>query len=282
MEQSGYFKDLGLDPSGEYTPKDIKKAWRSRCNEVHPDHGGDPQEFLKVTHAYKMLTDPEYRRKEKMKKEGTKEDLTIRVQTAVSFEDAFFGRTITLSYNRGRLDENYKPIIQKKHEIVTININIPAGSISGFRHVEEGKGLRRKNEIGDAMFLFQSIPHPKFRVEGINVICEEKVPLETMLKGGEIEVQTMYGLRTVTVPPGSQPGDRRRISGCGVKKVGSHKIILQPLFPTKDELKREAWKGLDINWEKHQEDDEVLNSKDEEFIQLFTKFGGLDGRHKRR
>ena len=47
---------LGLDASGEYTQDEIKKAYRKRAKETHPDAGGDAQEFIDVRAAWKALS----------------------------------------------------------------------------------------------------------------------------------------------------------------------------------------------------------------------------------
>lgn len=43
------------------TKKEIKKAYRRMVKEFHPDHGGDPQLFELVTHAYNVLYNEESR-----------------------------------------------------------------------------------------------------------------------------------------------------------------------------------------------------------------------------
>ena len=43
------------------SPEEIKKAYRRRARECHPDAGGDEEEFKRVTHAHQVLSDPERR-----------------------------------------------------------------------------------------------------------------------------------------------------------------------------------------------------------------------------
>ena len=46
------FEELGLDYGA--TPAEVKSAYRQRVKEVHPDHGGDEDEFKRVREAYTM------------------------------------------------------------------------------------------------------------------------------------------------------------------------------------------------------------------------------------
>lgn len=50
---------LGVAPDA--TPDEIKRAYRRRARESHPDAGGDEEEFKAVTHAHKVLSDPQSR-----------------------------------------------------------------------------------------------------------------------------------------------------------------------------------------------------------------------------
>jgi molecular chaperone DnaJ len=43
------------------SPEDIKRAYRRKAREHHPDAGGDEEAFKQVTHAYQVLSDPERR-----------------------------------------------------------------------------------------------------------------------------------------------------------------------------------------------------------------------------
>jgi molecular chaperone DnaJ len=49
--------DLRRDASDE----DIKRAYRRKAREHHPDAGGDEEAFKQVTHAYQVLSDPQRR-----------------------------------------------------------------------------------------------------------------------------------------------------------------------------------------------------------------------------
>lgn len=50
---------LGVDSSA--TEDEIKKAYRRKARQEHPDVGGDPEEFKEVTAAYEVLKNPDAR-----------------------------------------------------------------------------------------------------------------------------------------------------------------------------------------------------------------------------
>lgn len=49
------YRVLGLSPDA--TDAEVKRAYRARVKEVHPDAGGDEREFRRVTRAYETLID---------------------------------------------------------------------------------------------------------------------------------------------------------------------------------------------------------------------------------
>jgi DnaJ-class molecular chaperone len=248
----------------------VKQAWRKQCSEHHPDKGGDPAVFRKVMHAYKMLTDPSYRSDEVTSSVGRKDDLNMRLRVPVTFEQAFLGAEIVVTYNKFEIGEDLQPVIKEKVDVETLKVVIPPGTTMGHEVFFAGKGHYKGEKVGD--LILQTLPreHPRFRVEGRDIVTEDLVDLDIMLRGGSLEIQTMWGLHTLVIPPGTQPSERLVIPKCGVSKLGKHFVVVRPRFPSRDELKsKEQWKGLDINWENHPE-----ATQDEKNEQLFIQMGG--------
>lgn len=54
-----HYEALGV--KDDATPGEIKKAYRAKAREKHPDKGGDDLEFAEVAAAYEVLSDPERR-----------------------------------------------------------------------------------------------------------------------------------------------------------------------------------------------------------------------------
>jgi len=257
FDARSYLLELGFDPrQGTPTLTELKKRWRDLCQEHHPDKGGDPELFRRVTHAYKMITDLEYQHREMMNemrkgKPNLKGDLNIRIEIKVPFEDVFFGRKMLVSFSTDEFDENFSLKVGAI-EVSTINLELTSKILSHHNGVQEfvqiGKGHRQGPHKGDVVVVINTSRHAKFRVQGMDVYSEEKVPLNMMLKGGTVDVLTMYGIQTARIKPGHQPGDKVRIARCGISHVGDHFVIIHPIFPTADDLKRNEWRGLEIDW----------------------------------
>lgn len=53
------YQVLGVDRDA--SENDIKRAYRRKARELHPDAGGDEEAFKEATHAYEVLSDPQRR-----------------------------------------------------------------------------------------------------------------------------------------------------------------------------------------------------------------------------
>lgn len=56
-----YYKLLGVSKTA--SADEIKRAFRKKAHELHPDKGGDAEAFKKVNEAYQVLSDPEKRKR---------------------------------------------------------------------------------------------------------------------------------------------------------------------------------------------------------------------------
>lgn len=276
-----HYETLGLDPKIQHDPKDIKKAWKKKCHETHPDHKkGSHDKFLKVTHAYKMITSPEYRINDE--KQGVKQvDLNVRLQIPITFLEGVFGKTVVLSYNQNIIDENGSVIPMDEYKIITLTIKVPLGTVSSTEVVFIEKGLRLKDTdtVGNAHAILIPQQHPKFKARGDSIVTEEQIPIDLMLTGGKHEVQTLYGLESIKIPPGTQPGTEFKIVGHGTKQgCGAHIAVIIPVFPTQDDLKqKKVWSKLDIDWKKAgsgEDKDDASTAKFESYFKQHTEKGG--------
>ena len=90
-----------LGVSRDASDEDIKKAYKKLAMQHHPDRGGDPEEFKKISSAYEVLSDPEKRRELDVPQgfrvmPPKQHEYNLRV----SLEEAFLGTTKNLRVTR--------------------------------------------------------------------------------------------------------------------------------------------------------------------------------------
>lgn len=127
----------------------------------------------------------------------------VETTLRISFEDALRGgkREVTL------------PDGEK------IRIDIPKGVRSGFKIRLRGRGEPGPTgQRGDLYVTFQVDDHPRFRRKGNDIYVTEEVSAIEAMLGTERRIPTPYGQRIkVTIPAGTQPGEKLRLRGQGVK-----------------------------------------------------------------
>jgi DnaJ-class molecular chaperone len=124
----------------------------------------------------------------------------------------------------------------------TLQVTIPEGA-------EDRQMLRLKGQgmpgfgggpAGDAYVELHVEPHPYFQRKDDNVHVEVPVTLKEAVLGARIEVPTIGGPVTVTVPKGSNTGSTLRLRDRGIRNRRSgqrgHQLInLKVVLPTADE-----------------------------------------------
>jgi curved DNA-binding protein len=97
-------------------------------------------------------------------------------------------------------------------------VNIPAGVVDGQRIRLAGEGGRGSGEgpSGDLYLVVRIAPHPRFRLEGRDVVVDLPVaPWEAVL-GATVAIRTPGGEAKIKVPTGSSTGRRLRLRGEGM------------------------------------------------------------------
>jgi curved DNA-binding protein len=104
----------------------------------------------------------------------------------------------------------------------SLEVQIPAGVRDGqrIRLAGEGQPGASDGASGDLFLRVRLRPHPRFRVEGRDLLVDLPVsPWEAAL-GAEVPVPTLEGTARVKVPAGSSSGRRLRLRGQGLPDPG--------------------------------------------------------------
>ncbi|MDX1419341.1 MAG: J domain-containing protein [Rubricoccaceae bacterium] len=136
-----------------------------------------------------------------------------------------------------------------------LRLTIPKGVRSGFKIRLRGRGRPGPGggEAGDLYVTFRVEPSPRFRREGDTLHVVETVSAMEAILGTTRAITNAYGKTVkVTIPPGTQPGERLRLRGQGVetaKRAGDLYVEVQVSIPR--HLTDEQRAGLEACARKH-------------------------------
>ena len=103
-----------------------------------------------------------------------------------------------------------------------LRVKIPPGVKPGQRIRLAGQGGTAPpgGKSGSLYLKIDLLPHPRYRLEGSDLLTTLPLsPWEAAL-GGKVKVDTLAGERTVRIPPGSSSGRRIRLRGLGFPGSG--------------------------------------------------------------
>jgi curved DNA-binding protein len=147
----------------------------------------------------------------------------VQYSMEISFEDAVKGLTTKISQNGNR-----------------ISVKIPAGVDTGskIRIAGKGKPGDRGGPAGDLFIVTKVRPHPYFTRQGDNIYLELPVTFAEAALGTKVRVITIDGTIQLTVPPGTQSGQKLRLKGKGVSHLrgggrGDQYVVIKVVVPTK-------------------------------------------------
>src|SRR6185437_13380333 len=244
------YKTLGVAEDADEAA--IKKAYRKLAKEYHPDiTGGDKRKterFKEINEAYDVLGDSKKRREyDRLKHAPVRPDGMPEGFDADAFAQTF-GRTragaggvavggdfdprrVRTRQARGadavgRLEVTFvESALGGKRTIrtgsgSTVEVNIPPGVENGGRLRLPGQGAPAPSRNGTAGDLYLDIevrPDPHLRRRGSDIELDLPISFVEAALGAKIEVPTVEGRVTVTVPPGTSSGAKLRLRGRGVK-----------------------------------------------------------------
>ncbi len=121
----------------------------------------------------------------------------------------------------------------------SINVKIPAGVDNGSRVRVAGMGGsgEQGGPAGDVFIVTRVRPHGYFERKGDNLYSEEPVTLKEAALGEKIEIPTVDGIVSMTLPVGVQTGQQLKLKGKGVPHLGGggtgdHYVTIKVMTPT--------------------------------------------------
>ena len=133
----------------------------------------------------------------------------------------------------------------------TINVRIPTGAKPGSRIRIKGKGRTSpySQQRGDLYLTIDLQPHPLFKFEGDNIVCEIPITPEEAALGAEIKIPIPDGSVAMKIPPGVDSGQSLRLRGKGWRgpkgKRSDQMVKLKIVTPrTLTPLERECYEKL--------------------------------------
>jgi curved DNA-binding protein len=148
-------------------------------------------------------------------------DLDAETKITLTFAQAARGTTLPLQITRDGRGES-------------IEVKIPPGVKEASRIRIRGLGHQANGFTGDLYIITHIHPHPYYRREEMDVVLDLPISLYESLLGTKVQVPTLDGPITLTIPPGTSGGARLRIRGRGVERggqKGDQLVVIKVIVP---------------------------------------------------
>jgi len=242
MNYKDYYKVLGVKPSA--SNEEIRKVYKKLAVKYHPDSNPGNQaaedRFKEISEAKEILLDTENRQKyDQLRRQytqfqqgggGVRGGATEEPEFNNIFS-TFFDEVFGRRKNAPRRGKNFEAHIKVSLEEAYNGLQ-DVLSFEGRRlrvkikpGIENGQTLRIKGQGGPGKLggsngdLYLSIkikPHERFERQGNDLSMQLDVSLYTAVLGGKAEIKTLKGPVKISIPAGTQPGERLKLRGMGM------------------------------------------------------------------
>lgn len=235
---------------------EIKKAFRKKANQYHPDKNASPlaeEKFKEINEAYAVLSDDSKKTQYDMygdsifnKKSsdgfyGHRNHHNSDIDVEELFKNMF--NTNGFSFNG---TDNINLDVQTTAQIslgTAINggyvsvsnmkVTIPQGINNGAKLRLSEKGRSRNGKKGDLILTISIQPEGRYTLEENDIQTVENIDLKTAIFGGQRELDFFGGIITYNIPKNTKPGQKLRIKK-GLKG-GATYITLNVELPTAED-----------------------------------------------
>ena len=172
----------------------------------------------------------------------------VEMQLTVSLEDTLSTESKQISFQVPQYDASGRHV---SNTTKSLNVKIPAGVADGERIRLKAQGAPGigGGANGDLYLIIKFAPHPKFEVEGQDLVITVPLAPWELALGTEVAVPTLTGKINLKVPAGSQNGQRMRAKGHGLLNKGGERgylfIQLKAVMPkASDDDTKALWAKL--------------------------------------
>lgn len=164
----------------------------------------------------------------------------------VSLEEAYHGAVRELTLQEPQLDPQTGQVTYKTR---TLRVKIPAGVTANQQIRLQGQGTPGINggPNGDLYLEVQIAPHAHYTLEGKDIYLNLPItPWEAAL-GGKVSVPTLGGVVELSIPAGSQTGQKLRLKGRGLPAhpAGDQYVLLKIYIPEpKNEQQKQLYRQM--------------------------------------
>lgn len=280
MRFTDYYEVLGVKPDA--SEAEIKAAYRRLARKFHPDVSKETDaeaRFKAVNEANEVLSDAKKRAHyDRLRAGGYHAGEEFRPPPdfgeGVQFEfgeggaggfSDFFESLFGARARAGRPGTGPRPRARPQAQRARIELDLETVFAGGSRRIElDGRTLEVKIPAGigagqsirlggqgsgggDLLLEIAYAPHPKYELEGRDVVHRLVLaPWEAAL-GADVQVPTLGGEVSLRVPPGSDRGRRLRLRGRGLpgNPAGDQYVVIEVRAPTPEsEVQRAAYRTL--------------------------------------